>query len=109
MSPEQIQGQNVDYRSDLFSFGVVLYEMLTGRMPFKGEHESAVTDSIVNESPEPLAAYAGRAGIPAGLQTIVDRALEKDPARRYPNAVEIQADLARVKAAGGVDAPGPGA
>jgi eukaryotic-like serine/threonine-protein kinase len=54
MSPEQIQGEDIDHRSDIFSFGVVLYEMLTGRMPFRGDHEAAMLYSIVNEEPQPV-------------------------------------------------------
>ena len=64
MAPEQIQGEEVDARSDIFSFGVVLYEMLTGHLPFRGEHEAAMVYSIVNEEPEPLQHY--RPGRPIG-------------------------------------------
>ena len=54
MAPEQIQGETVDARSDIFSFGVVFYEMLTGKMPFRGEHDAAMMYSILNEDPEPI-------------------------------------------------------
>jgi len=91
MSPEQAQGMEVDQRSDIFSFGVVLYEMITGQMPFKGEHEAAVIYSIVNETPEPLARY--KANVPEGLQRIVDKALKKDRNTRYQGAADLIADL----------------
>ena len=91
MSPEQAQGKDVDQRSDIFSCGVVLYEMITGQLPFKGEHEAAVIYSIVNETPEPLARY--KANVPEGLQRIVDKALKKDISTRYQSAAEIVADL----------------
>jgi serine/threonine protein kinase/tetratricopeptide (TPR) repeat protein len=91
MSPEQAQGMEVDQRSDIFSFGVILYEMITGQLPFKGEHEAAVIHSIVNETPEPLARY--KAKVPEGLQRIVDKALQKDASTRYQGAAEAVADL----------------
>ena len=91
MSPEQAQGMDVDQRSDIFSFGVVLYEMITGQLPFKGEHEAAVIYSIVNETPEPLARY--KSNVPERLQRIIDKTLEKDRNIRYQSAAEIIADL----------------
>ena len=91
MSQEQAQGIEADQRSDIFSFGVVLYEMITGQLPFKGEHEAAVIHSIVNETPEPLARY--KANVPEELQRIVDKALKKDVSTRYQSAAEIIADL----------------
>jgi len=97
MSPEQVQGQEVDQRSDIFSLGVVLYEMITGRAPFKGDTEAAVLNSILSDIPEPLARY--KAKIPVGLQEIVDKALDKDLETRYQTATGVLADLKRVKKA----------
>ena len=95
MSPEQVLGKGVDRRSDIFSFGVVLYEMITGRLPFKGDDEAALINSILNETPEPLARY--KADVPEGLQRIVDKALTKDREERYQHADEMVADLKREK------------
>ncbi|MFX0108367.1 MAG: FlgO family outer membrane protein, partial [Candidatus Hodarchaeota archaeon] len=91
MSPEQAQGTEVDQRADIFSFGVILYEMITGQLPFKGEYEAAVIYSIVNETPEPLARY--KADVPEGLQRMVDKALQKDTSTRYQSAADMVADL----------------
>jgi non-specific serine/threonine protein kinase len=91
MSPEQAQGIEADQRSDIFSFGVVLYEMITGQLPFTGEHEAAIIYSIVNETPEPLARY--KANVPEGLQRIVDKALQKDLSTRYQSTADMAADL----------------
>jgi serine/threonine protein kinase/tetratricopeptide (TPR) repeat protein len=95
MAPEQVQGESADHRSDLFSFGVVFYEMLTTRRPFRGEHESAVTYSIVNEDPDPLNSH--ERALPAGLQPIMDRLLAKDPEHRYQDANDVLTDLNRVR------------
>ncbi len=95
MAPEQIQGGEVDARSDIFSFGVVLYEMLTGHLPFRGEHEAAMMYSIVNEEPESLQKYLLDA--PSELLHVLNRALEKDPNDRYQNVAEMVIDLRRLK------------
>ncbi len=95
MSPEQAQGEEVERRSDVFSFGVVLYEMITGQLPFKGEHEAAIINSIVNETPEPLARY--KANVPEELQRMVDKSLAKDKEERYQHADDLLADLRREK------------
>ena len=95
MAPEQIEGGQVDARSDLFSFGVVLYEMLTGHFPFRGEHEAAMVYSIINEEPDPIQKY--RTDVPSELLHIINRALEKDPEDRYQSAHDMLIDLRRLK------------
>ncbi len=95
MSPEQIQSGDVDHRSDIFSFGVVLYEMLTGRTPFRGEHEAAMLYSIVNEEPQPLLSYIP--DISSQLENLIERTLEKDPSDRYQSMEDLLSDLRRLK------------
>jgi len=97
MSPEQAQGEEVDQRSDIFSFGVVLYEIITGQLPFKGEHQAAIIYSILNETPEPLARY--KASVPGELQRVVDKALVKNPDERYQHVDDMLADLRKLKRA----------
>jgi Tol biopolymer transport system component/predicted Ser/Thr protein kinase len=95
MAPEQLQGGEVDARSDIFSFGVVLFEMLSGRLPFRGEHEAAIIYSILNEDPEPVQKY--RPEVSSELLHIINRALEKDPEERYQSVHDLLIDLQRVK------------
>ncbi|MEQ9103300.1 MAG: protein kinase [Rhodothermales bacterium] len=91
MSPEQARGDEVDGRTDLYSLGTVIYEMVAGRLPFGGEYEQAVVYGILNEMPEPLTAV--RTGVPMELERIVFKALAKDKEIRYQTASGIIADL----------------
>jgi serine/threonine protein kinase/Tol biopolymer transport system component len=95
MAPEQLQGSAVDARADIFSLGVVLYEMLTGKTPFRGDHEAALMYSIMNEEPEPLQTHIP--DVSSELIHIVSRALEKDPANRYKTMDDVLIDLQRIK------------
>lgn len=93
-SPEQSRGEQVDQRSDLFSFGAVLYEMITGKLPFPGEFDEAIRYSISHEAAEPLARY--KAGVPAELEQVVSKLLEKEPEMRYQSAEGVLPDLKRI-------------
>jgi eukaryotic-like serine/threonine-protein kinase len=95
MSPEQIRGETVDHRSDIFSFGVVLFELATGQLPFRGDHIAALSYSIVHEEPAKLTML--RPLLPPPLEQVILRCLEKDVDKRYQQASEIADDLRRLQ------------
>ncbi|MFA6456059.1 MAG: protein kinase, partial [Bacteroidota bacterium] len=95
MSPEQVQGFNVDHRTDIFSFGVLLYELFSGQSPFKGVHETAIIYEIVNVDPEPITIV--KPDLPPDLDAIVLECLAKEADERYQSAKEIVKDLRKLK------------
>jgi eukaryotic-like serine/threonine-protein kinase len=95
MSPEQVRARELDGRTDLFSFGIVLYEMATGRLPFHGSSTGVITEAILNRNP--LAPMRVNPDIPRALQEVIHRALEKDRKLRYQQAADMRADLQRIK------------
>ena len=109
MAPEQLRGEPVDGRCDLFALGIILYEMAVGYRPFSGRTHADVTSSILRDSPEPPSLV--RPDLPHGLERIIERCLEKDPSRRFASAVELSQELRTLDLTVEpvrIDAPGPG-
>jgi serine/threonine protein kinase/tetratricopeptide (TPR) repeat protein len=105
MAPEQVRGEAVDARSDLFALGAVLYEMATRRCPFAGATVGVMAEAVLNRTPAPVRSVNPE--LPPGFEQIVARLLEKNPGRRYRSASEVAADLARLRETGTGPAPTP--
>jgi serine/threonine-protein kinase len=103
MSPEQALGRKVDHRTDIWSFGCLLFEVLAGQVPFQGRHEQAVFQAIVDGDPQPISAL--RQGIPEKLEKILEKCLQKNPRNRYPNAGSLIEDLKTVGLQDSVTSP----
>ena len=95
MSPEQVRAKELDGRTDLFSFGIVLYQMATGELPFQGASSGLITEAILNR--DPVAPMRVNPDIPPSLQEVIHRALEKDRNLRYQHAADMRAELQRLK------------
>ena len=95
MSPEQVRARELDARTDIFSFGAVLYEMATGQMPFHGESSGVICSEILTKNPQPPSQL--NSSVSANLENVIHRALEKDRELRYQHAADMRADLQRLK------------
>jgi eukaryotic-like serine/threonine-protein kinase len=98
MSPEQVRGEKLDTRTDLFSFGLVLYEMATGQRAFTGQTAAILKDAILNQTPVPIREL--NASMPASVEQIIDKAIQKDRERRYQSTAEMRTDLQKVQSSG---------